>query len=87
MEKNRDDDDRRGILSDSNDKESSQDVFEGYGGRNESLYSYSALMGVFGLIFALFLLLFYRFLGLVAVLRPERLRLLDDLPEEPAAAE
>jgi hypothetical protein len=44
-------------LSDLSDKVASQDVFEGYGGRNESLYSYSALMGVFGLIFALFLLL------------------------------
>jgi hypothetical protein len=45
------------ILSDLSDKVVPQDVFEGYGGRNESLYSYSALMGVFGLIFALFLLL------------------------------
>ena len=39
------------------DKVASQDVLEGYGGRNESLYSYSALMGVFSLTFALFLLL------------------------------
>jgi hypothetical protein len=44
-------------LSDLSDKVVPQDVFEGYGGRNESLYSYSALMGVFSLIFALFLLL------------------------------
>jgi hypothetical protein len=44
-------------LSDLSDKAVPQDVFEGYGGRNESLYSYSALMGVFSLIFALFLLL------------------------------
>jgi hypothetical protein len=45
------------ILSELSDKVASQDVFEGYGGRNESLYSYSALLGVFSLIFALFLLL------------------------------
>ncbi len=32
------------------------DVFEGYGGRKERLYSYSTLMGVFNLILALFLL-------------------------------
>jgi hypothetical protein len=44
-------------LSDLSDKVASQDVFEGYGGEKESLHSYSALMGVFGLIFALFLLL------------------------------
>ena len=44
-------------MSDLSDKVASQDIFEGYGGRNESLYSYSALMGVFNLIFALFLLL------------------------------
>ena len=44
-------------MSDLSDKVASQDVFEGYGGRNESLYSYSALMGLFSLIFALFLLL------------------------------
>lgn len=44
-------------MSDSSDKVVVQDVFEGYGAKNESLYSYSALMGVFGLIFALFLLL------------------------------
>ena len=44
-------------MGDLSDKVASQDVFEGYGGTNESLYSYSALMGVFGLIFALFLLL------------------------------
>jgi hypothetical protein len=45
------------ILSDLSDKVVPKDVFEAYGARNESLYSYSALMGVFGLIFALFLLL------------------------------
>ena len=33
-----------------------QDVLEGYGGRKQSLYSYSALMGVFNLIFVVFLL-------------------------------
>ena len=44
-------------MSDLSDKVASQDVFEGYGGEKESLHSYSALMGVFGLIFALFLLL------------------------------
>jgi Protein of unknown function (DUF1360) len=44
-------------LSDLGDKAVPQDVFEGYGDRKESLYSYSALMGVFSLIFALFLLL------------------------------
>ncbi len=33
-----------------------QDVFEGYGGDEERLYSYSTLMGVFNLIFAVFLL-------------------------------
>jgi hypothetical protein len=33
-----------------------QDIFEGYGGRKERLYSYSTLMGVFNLIFAVFLL-------------------------------
>ena len=44
-------------MSDLSDKVASQDIFEGYGGRNESLYSYSALMGIFSLIFALFVLL------------------------------
>ena len=44
-------------MSDLSDKVASQDVFEAYGGEKESLYSYSALMGVFSLIFALFLLL------------------------------
>jgi hypothetical protein len=44
-------------LSDLSDKVASQDVFEAYGGEKESLHSYSALMGVFSLIFALFLLL------------------------------
>jgi hypothetical protein len=48
---------RERLLSDLSDKVASQDVFEGYGGKNESLYSYSALLGVFGLIFTLFLLL------------------------------
>lgn len=33
-----------------------QDVFEGYGGDEERLYSYATLMGVFNLIFAVFLL-------------------------------
>ena len=32
------------------------DVFEGYGGRKERLYSYLTLTGVFNLIFAVFLL-------------------------------
>ena len=44
-------------MSDLSDKVASQDVFEAYGGEKESLHSYSALMGVFSLIFALFLLL------------------------------
>ena len=44
-------------MGDLSDKVASQDVFEGYGGEKESLHSYSALMGVFSLIFALFLLL------------------------------
>ena len=33
-----------------------QDVFEGYGGSKQRLYSYSALMSVFYLIFTIFLL-------------------------------
>jgi hypothetical protein len=33
-----------------------EDVFEGYGGKQERLYSYATLMGIFNLIFALFLL-------------------------------
>ena len=33
-----------------------KDVFEGYGGRKQRLYSYSTLMGIFSLIFAVFLL-------------------------------
>ncbi len=33
-----------------------QDVFEGYGGDEERLYSYTTLMGVFNLIFAVILL-------------------------------
>lgn len=37
------------------DETLSQDVFEGYGDDEEKLRSYSALMGVFGLIFAVFL--------------------------------
>jgi hypothetical protein len=45
------------MLSDLSDKVASQDVFEAYGGEKESLHSYSALMGVFSLIFALFLLI------------------------------
>ncbi len=32
------------------------DVFEGYGGKKERLYSYATLMGVFNLILAVFLL-------------------------------
>ena len=44
-------------MGDSSDKVASQDVFEAYGGEKESLYSYSALMGIFSLIFALFVLL------------------------------
>lgn len=38
------------------DKVLPQDVFEGYGGNEERLYSYATLMGVFNLIFAVFLL-------------------------------
>ena len=34
-----------------------KEVFEGYGGEEQRLYSYSTLMGLFNLIFALFLLL------------------------------
>lgn len=33
-----------------------QDIFEGYGGRQERLYSYATLVGVFNLVFAVFLL-------------------------------
>lgn len=33
-----------------------QDVFEGYGGRKQRLFSYATLVGVFNLIFAVFLL-------------------------------
>jgi len=33
-----------------------QDVFEGYGGDEQRLFSYATLMGVFNLIFAVFLL-------------------------------
>ena len=44
-------------MSDLSDKVVPKDVFEGYGGEEESLYSYSALMGIFSLIFALFVLL------------------------------
>ncbi|MDX6381771.1 MAG: hypothetical protein QOI57_2795 [Rubrobacteraceae bacterium] len=33
-----------------------QDIFEGYEGRNERLYSYATLLGIFNLIFATFLL-------------------------------
>lgn len=36
------------------DKVVPQDVFEGYGGRKERLYSYSILMGVFNLLFVAF---------------------------------
>ncbi len=35
----------------------SQDIFEGYGGKKQRLYSYSALIGVFNLVFAVFLLI------------------------------
>ena len=34
-----------------------QDIFEGYGGDEQRLFSYATLMGVFNLIFAFFLLL------------------------------
>ncbi len=44
-------------MSDLSDKVVPQDVFEGYGAEKQSLYSYSALMWGFNLIFALFLLL------------------------------
>jgi hypothetical protein len=37
------------------DKVRQLDVFEGYGGKKERLYSYSTLVGVFNLIFATFL--------------------------------
>jgi hypothetical protein len=38
------------------DKVLSQDIFEGYGGDEERLSSYATLIGVFNLIFAVFLL-------------------------------
>lgn len=38
------------------DKVTQLDIFEGYGGRKERLYSYAALAGVFNLIFTVFLL-------------------------------
>ncbi len=38
------------------DKVLPQDVFEGYGGDEQRLFSYATLMGVFNLIFAVFLL-------------------------------
>lgn len=38
------------------DKVVPQDVFEGYGGRKERLYSYSILMGVFSLLLTAFVL-------------------------------
>ena len=34
-----------------------QEVFEGYGGEEQRLYSYATLIGLFNLIFAVFLLL------------------------------
>jgi hypothetical protein len=37
------------------DKVTQLDVFEGYGGRKERLYSYLALAGVFNLLLAVFL--------------------------------
>jgi hypothetical protein len=39
-----------------NEKVLPQDIFEGYGGRKQRLYSYATLIGVFNLIFAGFLL-------------------------------
>ena len=39
------------------DKVLPQDVFEGYGGEEERLSSYATLIGVFNLIFAIFLLI------------------------------
>ena len=33
-----------------------QEIFEGYGGEEQRLYSYATLMGLFNLIFAVFLL-------------------------------
>ena len=39
------------------DKVAPQDIFEGYGGEEQRLFSYTALIGVFNLIFAVFLLL------------------------------
>ena len=39
------------------DKVLPQDIFEGYGGDEQRLFSYATLMGVFNLIFAVFLLL------------------------------
>ncbi len=38
------------------DKVIPQDIFEGYGGDEQRLFSYATLMGVFNLIFAVFLL-------------------------------
>jgi hypothetical protein len=39
-----------------NEKVLPQDIFEGYGGKKQRLYSYATLIGVFNLIFAGFLL-------------------------------
>ena len=43
-------------MSDLNDEILPQDIFEGYGGDEQRLFSYATLMGVFNLIFAVFLL-------------------------------
>jgi hypothetical protein len=44
-------------VSDKVQEKVQKEVFEGYGGEEQRLYSYSTLMGLFNLIFALFLLL------------------------------
>jgi hypothetical protein len=44
-------------VSDKVQEKVQKEVFEGYGGEEQRLYSYSTLMGLFNLIFAVFLLL------------------------------
>ena len=44
-------------VSDKVQEKVQKEVFEGYGGEEQRLYSYSTLMGLYNLIFALFLLL------------------------------
>ncbi len=43
-------------MSDLSDEILPQDIFEGYGGDEQRLFSYATLMGIFNLIFAVFLL-------------------------------